>query len=259
MPYHAKKSLGQHFLRCPWVATALIHAANVGPDDTVIEVGPGTGALTRELAKHAKHVIAIEKDERLAAELRADLQKRAIKNVEVLAADILDVTSGKVSYDLQPTTYKLVGNIPYYLTSRLIRQVLESDSKPAVIVFTVQKEVAERIVAHPPKISLLSLAVQLFAEAEIIKTIPADCFMPKPNVESAILMITPREVSIFEKQGIGRDQFFALAKKAFGQKRKMLRTSLKQELENASLSDALKKKRPQELSINEWIALLQMM
>ena len=263
--------MGQHFLRCPWVTLELMRAADIGPTDTVVEVGPGTGALTRELTKRASRVIAVEKDERLAAGLRVDLQKRGITNVEVVEGDILRFSSmdlvasstgtDKAKQSLKPmlpaACYKLVGNIPYYLTSRLIRQTLEMEIKPAAIVFTIQKEVAERITAHPPYMNLLALAVQISAVPEIGRTVPRKCFSPKPKVDSAILKITPRPISILEEQGIDHNQFFSLARKAFGQKRKMLGTSLKRELNDVSLPDAFKKKRPQALFIEEWIQLYQ--
>ena len=139
-----KKHLGQHFLRCKWVVSTLIHAAELQHEDIVLEIGPGEGGLTRALAHHSGQVIAVEKDEKLAQELKGSLKKGRISNVEIIAGDILVLLSTRLSlvdstHNLLPATYKLIANIPYYLTSRLLRMLLEGEQKPQLIVLVLAR------------------------------------------------------------------------------------------------------------------------
>ncbi|TSC75828.1 MAG: 16S rRNA (adenine1518-N6/adenine1519-N6)-dimethyltransferase [Parcubacteria group bacterium Gr01-1014_33] len=218
-----KKSLGQHLLRCEWVISALIHVAEITKKDTILEVGPGTGILTRALAKHAKKVIAVEKDAAFIDTLRAGIPQ----NTEIIQGDILRLLPNLLSsYNLQPNSYKLVSNIPYYLTSRLLRLLLAGDTKPETIVFTIQKEVAQRITVKPPQMNLLALSVQSFGTPEIIKDIPAACFSPKPKVDSAIIKISRISDKFFTENKIDQKLFFNVVKRAFSQKRKLLSNSL---------------------------------
>ncbi|QQG44869.1 MAG: ribosomal RNA small subunit methyltransferase A [Candidatus Sungiibacteriota bacterium] len=241
---YAKKSLGQHFLRCRWVISTLVHAAELKSTDTVLEIGPGTGILTRALARRAKKVIAVEKDEKLAEELRIRLADGNIKNVTIISGDILKVLPrAKLG-----TGYKVAANIPYYLTSRLLRVLLEQKQQPSLMVLTVQKEVAQRITAKPPHMNLLALSVQAYGKPEIIKTVPASCFWPKPRVDSAVIKIR------LKTKVAGNDTklrgLFTLARSAFGQKRKTLRRSL-------GIKDPdIRLKRPQELKLEDWFTLL---
>ena len=251
---HAKKSLGQNFLTCRWVADTMIHAAEITKTDTIIEIGPGTGALTRPLAKSAGRVIAIEKDEALSRELQKSLKKDGVTNVEIIKGDILEMTKNKFK-DLKNS--KVVSNIPYYLTSRLFRYFLESSPRPKTIVFTVQKEVAERIVARPGNMNLLALSIQSFGKAEKIKNVPRECFSPKPDVESAIIRVSGISDEFFRKNKIPPERFFEIARLAFGKKRKMLSSSLKTVISPDVLERAgiHKNARPQELEIEEWARL----
>ena len=246
MNHRPNKLLGQHFLKpqCSWVTDALVAAADLQPDDTVLEIGPGRGALTRVLAKHAGRVIAVEKDSELAEEL----QKENIRNVEVIQGDIL-----KVLNEIKEKKYKVVANIPYYLTARLIRLLLEQHPQPACIVLTIQKEVAQRIVATPPHMSLLALAVQVYGTPKIIKNVGPECFSPPPNVDSSILQIIPRQTSFFDQNKIDHEKFFAVARRAFQQKRKKLSTSLGIKFPNIT------EKRPEALSLEEWMRLISLM
>ncbi|MBI4137893.1 MAG: 16S rRNA (adenine(1518)-N(6)/adenine(1519)-N(6))-dimethyltransferase, partial [Candidatus Sungbacteria bacterium] len=150
-----KKSMGQYFLRCAWVIRALIDAAAITKKDAVVEIGSGHGELTRPLAAAAGSVVAVEKDERLALFLRDELAKKEIQGVEVIAADIRTVLRQR-QWRSKTENAIVVGNIPYYLTSWIFRKLLEGDAKPKKIVFTVQKEVAERLVATPPDMNLLA-------------------------------------------------------------------------------------------------------
>lgn len=246
-----KKSLGQNFLVCRWVADTMIHSAGITNKDAVFEIGPGAGALTRPLARAARRVIAIEKDEALASKLRESLKRDGISNVEIIEGDILKFPKETV----KPFhTLTIVANIPYYLTSRLFRYFLESAPRPKTIVFTVQKEVAERIVAHPPDMNLLALSIQAFGKAEKIKNVPRECFSPRPGIDSAIIRVSDISDEFFRKNTISPERFFSLARAAFGKKRKMLSSSLKRIVppETFECAGVNKNARPQELGVEEW-------
>lgn len=260
-----KKSLGQHFLRCAWVAGLIADAADLGAADTVLEVGPGDGALTRALARRAGRVIAVEKDEKLAASLVDDLKKEGAENVVVLTGDILEEMPQIIAtYNLQSTTYKLASNIPYYITGRLLRLIFEQRPLPRAVVLTVQKEVARRIAAHPPRMSMPSLLAQAYGAPDIVADVPASCFYPRPKVESAILRISGISDDFFLRHAIRPEKFFALARAAFMHKRKTLLNSLasvlpkksKQETEKMLDACGVKKTaRPEELTREQWAAL----
>lgn len=268
-----KKSLGQYILKCHWVVSTLVKTAEVGPEDMILEIGPGTGVLTRALAKHAKKVIAVEKDERLAEELKNCFKKEEIKNVEIITGDILHVLGDVLrvlglaldTSQAKPRTrgYKVVSNIPYYLTSRLLRLLLENEPRPESIVLTIQKEVAERIVAKPPKMNLLALSVQVFGTPKIIKRVPATCFSPKPKIESAIIKISDISDTLFREHTIDPKVFFGIAGAAFSQKRKILTNNLtklglkKTDIINALVQSGIKKTRAEEFSKEDWIKLVK--
>jgi len=285
---HAKKSLGQHFLRCDWVADTLIAAAQLTKKDTVLEIGPGTGILTRPLAAASGQVIAVEKDERLADALADALAHEQIRNVRIIKGDILLLTQTKFGSDEWPKLslgHKVVANIPYYLTGRLIRLLLESPTKPSMIALTIQKEVAERMVAAPPhmnpvrsktpqasaapirsgrtsnRMNLLALGVQAFGTPRIIKIVPASCFSPKPKIDSAIIVISDISDDFFTRNAIGQDEFFTLARAAFGHKRKMLVNTLPSDDDKSIIAKKLATlgisatARPEELSLQNWADL----
>ncbi len=180
------KGLGQHFLIDKKVLHKIIQAADLKPGDVILEVGPGIGILTLELAKKVKKVVAVEKDFKMIAVLKEVL--RDYKNVEIVRDDILKVNLN--DFILKPKTYKIVANIPYYLTSHLIRKFLEIDNPPKEMILMIQKEVAQRIVARPPKMSLLAVSVQFYAKPEIITFVSKKSFWPQPKVDSAIIKIT---------------------------------------------------------------------
>lgn len=259
-----KKSLGQNFLRCQWVVDAIISASDLTRDDTVIEVGPGTGILTSALAKRAGSVVAIEKDEKLAAELRRNLEKENIKNVEITEGDILKILPDLPSrYKLQAKNYKLIANIPYYLTARLLRMLFEAPVKPSLITLTIQKEVAERIAAKPPQMSILAVSVQAYGNPEIIKHVPASCFYPVPNVNSSIIKISGVSDIFFKKNAVSEQVFFEIAKLGFSAKRKQLLGNLskkftRQEIGNIfSHADINPRARAEELSLEEWVSVIK--
>lgn len=228
-----KKSMGQNFLIDENIVNKIIKTANIDKNDIVVEIGPGTGSLTEKLAMCSKKVIAIEKDEKLASNLK-------IKNVHVITGDALQeikTIKGK---------YKVVSNIPYYLTSFLIRTLLEAENKPEEIVLLIQKEVAKRICSKEN--SILSLSVNYYAKPEIIDYVSKNCFYPKPKVDSAIIKIIPNK----RKRN---DDLFKLIKIGFSHPRKQLANNLKgigEFLKSTGLSE---KARAQELDINDWISL----
>jgi len=201
---YPNKLMGQNFLRDKKVLNKIIAAANLTTKDNVLEIGPGLGVLTRELAKRASRVVAVEKDKALAKLLTKQLTEEQISNVEIIEDDILSFLRKQESRPWIPgqarddkpsllTNYKkVVANIPYYLTSHLIRLLLESDDPPTDIILMIQKEVAKRICAKPPKMSLLSVSVQFYAEAKIIASVAKNSFWPKPKIDSAIIKITPK-------------------------------------------------------------------
>ncbi len=254
-----KKSLGQHFLRCAWVAEAMVRSADITPQDAVLEIGPGEGALTRPLARAAGQVIAVEKDERLAQALSAALKKEIITNTKIVFGDILSLLRDALVHD---SPYKVVANIPYYLTSRLIRLLLGREARPKTIVLTIQKEVAERIVARPPQMNLLALSVQAFGTPEVIAAVPKTCFLPQPNVDSAILKISNISGDFFTTHALKPEAFFRIVRRPFGQKRKMLCSALAPSIPKPRCQKVLAdlglspQSRPQELSLQQWATLV---
>ncbi|MFH1662558.1 MAG: 16S rRNA (adenine(1518)-N(6)/adenine(1519)-N(6))-dimethyltransferase RsmA [Chloroflexota bacterium] len=266
----ARKSLGQHFLIDSEVLEKVASAAELTANDIVIEVGPGLGVLTKELAKQAGFVIAVELDDRLAAILKQDMAEA--KNVAVVNEDILRIDPAalvkgqKLSFPAledKPAEYKVVANLPYYITSAVLRHFLEASLKPRLVVIMVQKEVAEAIVAEPGSMSLLSVSVQFYGKPEIICYVPAESFHPAPEVDSAILRI-----KIYPQPPVAVDDvddFFGLVRAGFCAPRKQLANSLAQGLnmtkpEALSLldkADIIYKRRAETLSIEEWQRLWQ--
>ena len=240
--------------------SALIDAAHVTSSDTVLEIGPGTGILTRALAKRAGSVVAIEKDETLARALARLLKTENITNVKILEGDVLK------QIPPIPAPYKIVANIPYYLTGRLLRLLLEErKEKPSDIVVMIQKEVARRIVALPPHENLLGISVQAFGTPKIIKEVPASCFIPRPNVDSAIISISDISDDFFIENNITPQDFFRVARLGFSQKRKVLTTSLRPIADKKSIEKYLNilhldpKSRPEQITIYQWAYLVARM
>lgn len=258
----ARKGLGQHFLISQAVLEQIVSAARLTGEDVVVEVGPGLGVLTRELAKRAGHVFAIELDDKLAAILAESLS-RFFKNVTVINQDVLKTDLTELLKETKSGSYKVVANLPYYITSPVLRHFLEAESKPETMVVMVQKEVAEEITAKPGKMSLLSIGVQLYGEPEIVARVPAEAFYPAPAVDSAILRITPHSQPRVENGDSAG--LFELVRAGFSAARKQLGNSLaqglgipKQEaqslLEKAGIDP---RRRAETLSIEEWRHLWQ--
>jgi len=225
---HPKKGLGQNFLVDPAHRARIIAAAELTPDDVVLEVGPGPGVLTELIAKQAGRVVAVELDDRLIPFLRqrfADQPHVTIVQGDILKLDVGYWVSGieRAQYLIPNTRYKVVANLPYYITSAVIRYLLESDPSPELLVLTVQREVAERMVAAPPEMSLLALSVQFYCTARIVGRIPAGAFYPAPKVDSAVVRLDRRPAPAVP--GVTPAAFFEVARAGFSQPRKQLRNS----------------------------------
>lgn len=254
------KLLGQHFLVSRAVLATIVAATDLSTRDTVLEIGSGTGTLTRALAHRAGRVIAVEKDTRLADQLREALADEETNNVEVIHGDILKTELSDLG--LRDSGFKVVANIPYYLTSRLVRTLLEGNPRPSEMLLMVQREVAERMTAKPPRMNLLALSVQAYGAPQIVTTVPAAAFQPRPRVDSALIKITGISERFFTEHGISPLALFRIAKSGFGKKRKLLLNSLaellgsktvvRETLHRAGLPE---KVRPEELSLAEWAAL----
>jgi 16S rRNA (adenine1518-N6/adenine1519-N6)-dimethyltransferase len=255
------KKLGQNFLIDPNALQQVVDSAGVGPDDTVLEVGPGLGGLTRLLSQRARKVIAVELDSRLIPALEEILGP--FPNVELVHADILAFDPLHIFRESNPPqpakeTYKVVANIPYYITSALIRHLIEAPIRPSCLVLTIQKEVAERITAQPDDMNLLALSVQVYGNPQITARIPASAFYPSPEVESAVIRIDIYRQPVFAPQVL--ESFFRLAKAGFSQKRKTLRNALSgglgvpaQKVSDWLVSNGIDpNRRAETLSLKEW-------
>ena len=253
-----KKSLGQNFLVEPAGLNKVIEAADLTSDDEVLEIGAGLGSLTFLLAQCARQVTAVEIDRAMFAPLREALTE--FNNVRIVEGDILDLKPDEL---MQNQDYIVVANIPYYISSAIIRHLMEAELRPKRVVLTVQKEVAERVQAKDGKMSLLSLSVQVFGQVSMAGTIPAGSFVPVPEVDSAVLKIQlfPEPLIPFDQQ----DAFFKLAHAGFGQKRKTLRNSLStglgissSDIEGLLLDSSINpQRRAETLTINEWKLLTE--
>jgi 16S rRNA (adenine1518-N6/adenine1519-N6)-dimethyltransferase len=254
-----KRSLGQNFLIDESAALRIVAAAELRPDDVVLEIGPGLGALTLHLAADAQRVIAVELDQRLIPVLHRNLDEK--ENVQIIHGDILHVDPAKIL----PAGYKAVANIPYYITSALLRHLLEADVCPSLMVLTVQEEVARRIVAGPGNMSLLAVSVQFYGQPRIVARLKAGAFYPKPKVDSAVVQIDLRAGARSAPDVRDVEFFFRLARAGFGKRRKQLRNALAsgltlphKEVEAAlAAADIDPQRRAETLSVDEWAALVE--
>ncbi len=308
------KLLGQNFLIDRAVLKKIIAAADLSKDDIVLEIGPGLGILTEELAKHVGQVVAVEKDKKMAEIVRNIIKDKNVKNVEIVEGDILKINPSVLAFshpersegslanasanklrDSSPRqggaqndihcNYRVVANIPYYLTSHLIRKFLESDNQPQEMILMVQKEVTQRICAKPPEMSLLAVAVQFYAQPKIVSYVSKNSFWPRPKVDSAIIKITLYATPIHgfhtddtdniicvgasalleteRRKRAFRVQFFRVVRAGFAHPRKQLINNLSQglKIDRVKISETLKKiglapeQRAETLSVNDWIKL----
>jgi 16S rRNA (adenine1518-N6/adenine1519-N6)-dimethyltransferase len=250
------KRLGQNFLIDKRVVKKLIEAAGFKPENIVLEIGPGIGTLTQELAKKVKKVIAVEKDLKMVEILKETL--KGYENVEIVKGDILKISS----FQFPISNYKVVGNLPFYLTAPVIRKFLEFvEVAPRQMVLIVQKEVGQRICAKPQKMNILAVSVQFYAKPEIISYVSKKSFWPSPKVDSAILRIAP--LINADRKLINADLFFKIVKAGFSQPRKQLINNLSNGLKfnRERIKDWLLKnniqpnQRAETLTVEDWMKL----
>jgi len=250
----ARKSLGQHFLVDESVLDVIIAAADLSPSDTVIEVGPGLGILTSHLARHAGNVIAVELDNQLASLLQRRMA--GLSNLRVIHGDILklklpQLLAGKI-------VYKVVANLPYYITSPVLRYFAEGSPRPSLMVMMVQKEVGEAIVAGPGNMSLLAVSLQVYSKPEIVSYVPAGSFYPQPKVDSVIVRFNMLPEPTVKVKDMAR--FFEVVRGGFSAPRKQLHNSLAHGLgiKPAEVAPLLKQagidpqRRAETLDLKEW-------
>ena len=250
-----KKSLGQHWLKDPEILADIAEAAELTGDDVVLEIGPGLGTLTSRLLARANSVTAVEFDTDLARKLPGQFpgKKLTVVNQDILQFDLNQL----------PKNYKVVANVPYYITSKIVEKLMTAENKPSIAVLLVQKEVAERIAAEAGNMSILSVSVQIFAEAELDIEVPRQFFTPPPKVDSQVVVLRTRNNPLITPED--QRDFFRIVKAGFSAKRKKLRSSLsgglvidksvaEELLKNAGISpDA----RAEDLAIEDWKKLLK--
>lgn len=249
---NTKKSLGQHWLDDQDSLDAMLDTAEISLEDTVLEIGPGPGTLTEELVHSAKQVVAVEFDADLARELpgRVPAENLTVVNQDILQFDLTSL----------PPNYKVVANIPYYLTSNLLRVLCESSNHFSKAAILIQKEVAERVCAKPGNMSLLSVSVQFYCQASLGPVVKAELFTPPPKVDSQIIKLTFRDKPLFD---VDTKAFFRIVKAGFAQRRKTLLNSLSSGLHlSRSETDELiavaglqPTVRAQNLSLEDWYRL----
>ncbi|MEE8466378.1 MAG: 16S rRNA (adenine(1518)-N(6)/adenine(1519)-N(6))-dimethyltransferase RsmA [Dehalococcoidia bacterium] len=254
-----RKSLGQHFLADSRTAGRILDAADLSPDDLIVEIGPGRGALTKRLVERVRRVVAIELDAELAAALPARLDNPA--NLTCVAADARVADLAEL---IAPeTSYKVVANLPYYAANPIIRRLLESEPKPEILVVMVQQEVAKNMVAQPGNMGILSVATQFYAKTKMVCTVPPKSFRPPPKVTSAVVrldVLAAPAADVASESG-----FFEVVRAGFAAPRKQLRNSLSQGLGIEPVSGGLileqagidATRRPQTLEIGEWATIYQ--
>ena len=252
----ANKRLGQNFLQDPVALQNIAAAAMIQPGDSVLEIGAGLGSLTRYLAKFSAEVVAVELDQRLAPILKEGL--KLSPNVRLVIGDILKITPGELGLG---ANYVVAANIPYHITSAIIRHLLENEPRPRRIVLTIQQEVAQRICSSPPDMNLLALSVQVYGKPQVISHVPASAFFPAPKVDSAVVRIEVYDDPVIPRPLL--HSFFELSKAGFGQKRKKLRNSLSSGLRIpvSHAEDLLQRanidpqRRAETLNLKEWYEL----
>ena len=254
----AKKSLGQHFLTSQKALREIVEAAALTKGETVLEIGPGKGILTGALIKTGAHVVAVEKDTELVTFLQEKFSREICEGkLSLIGGDILEYGTENLS------NYKVVANIPYYITGIIIRTFLTADNQPQNMVILIQKEVAERIITRDGKESILSMSVKAYGKPSIVSKVPRRYFSPPPKVDSAILLIENISKDFFKD--IDENSFFTLLKQGFSQKRKQLLNTLsiykdKEELEVIFDNLGIKRTaRAENLNVEDWIKLLKIL
>lgn len=261
-PYKAKKSLGQNFLKSEKALNLMVSAGNIDNNDVVLEIGPGKGVLTEKILEKAKKVVAVEKDRDLIEILEEKFKKEiGSGKLEIINDDCLEFDPSKTkSFSGK---YKIIANIPYYITGAIIRKFLESEDQPETMVLLIQKEVAERIVTRDTKESLLSLSVKAYGTPKYIDKVSKRYFSPSPKVDSAIIAINNISRSNFESKQL-ENKFFELIHAGFAHKRKVLIKNLTDKgynrekiVEKFKELNINEKARSEDVSIEKWLILLK--
>ena len=248
-----KKELGQHWLKDRDILAAIADDAELMPEDTVLEIGPGLGTLTSELLRRAGRVVAVEFDPDLARKLPGQFPG---KNLQVVHEDILQFDLGSL-----PAGYKVVANVPYYITSKIIEKLMTAKNKPSLVVILVQKEVAERVAAGPGDMSILAVSAQIFAETYLGVEVPREYFTPPPKVDSQVVVLRTRDQPLVPAEN--EKAFFRVVKAGFSAKRKKLRSSISAGLaiSKPAAEELLRHAninpddRAEDLSIEDWLRL----
>ena len=257
---------GQNFLICADVLEAILTAADIKKSDNILEIGPGLGVMTTELVGRANKLLAIEYDKQLIPIINKLIEVN--DNLELINDDILRVKNDEIAASLGGV-YKVVANIPYQITSKIIKKFLTFDPKPISLTLLVQKEVAERMVAEPGQLSKLAISVQFYSRVEIIRIVSNECFWPQPKVDSAIIKIVldDKYLKLIKKEKVEEEKFWSVVRGGFVGKRKTLANNLSNSLhmERAQVVEVLesiklsKSVRAQELSIEQWISLSRLL
>jgi 16S rRNA (adenine1518-N6/adenine1519-N6)-dimethyltransferase len=253
-----EKSKGQNFLINEDIYDKIITMADLKPDDTILEIGPGLGFLTRKLSTKVKKVITVEVDSQLVDFLKQDFKQKKINNIKIFHNDILQARGNNFS---KLGNYKVVSNLPYNITSIFLRKLLSLNNKPQAIILMLQKEVVDRIIAQAPKMSLLSCSVQFYATANLMLDVSKDNFYPRPKVDSAIIKIVPDKKLLPDYDE--EKKFFKLLHIGYSAKRKMLKNNLAGGLKiSPSASENLikqanlnEKVRSEQLTIQDWLKI----
>ncbi len=257
-PFKKKKSLGQNFLKSKGAVRTIVSSGDIRSGDTIVEIGPGKGALTSALLQTKASIIAVEKDDRLIPELEtlfaSDISsgKLSIVHGDILEIPIRDIVGNK--------PYKVIANIPYYITGLLFRKLLEEEQNPTRMVLLVQKEVAQRIVARDEKESILSLSIKAYGKAKIMDTVSRKMFSPQPNVDSAILCVSDISKAFF--QNFAEKTFFAWIKAGFAQKRKKVIRNLESIAPKEKLQAIFTElsidtnSRAEDISLSQWAKMV---
>ncbi len=251
-----KKSLGQNFLKSESALKEIISAGETKENDFVLEIGPGKGDLTEKILNTGARVLAIEKDSRLIEELKEKFSAFADR-FQIIEQDILDFNPEEIIKQ----KYKVIANIPYYITGAIIRKFLESNFAPTLAVLLVQKEVADRIVSRDNKESLLSISVKAYCNPKFIKVVKAGSFVPAPKVDSAIIKLENISKKYFDESGVSEKRFFEVVKAGFLHSRKKLSSNLKEVINKVELEKYLAKEkinpsvRAEDLSLKHWFEI----
>ncbi len=251
----AKKSLGQNFIHAPQVIGAMIHAGNIVDSDIILEIGPGNGVLTIALLKTGTKVIAIEKDDRAIPILEEKFKNEIMSGqLKIIHGDVLNIDIS--SLNLENNKYKIIANIPYYISGELLRKFLESDIQPSRIVIMLQKELAKRIVDE--KGSIIGMSIKVYGNPKYIVSVPRKFFRPVPNVDSAVLSIENISKKFFIDNKVQENRFFEIIKAGFAHKRKVLIKNLEKVIESETLKEIWNREkwlitiRAEEMKLDNW-------